>query len=69
VKSRLFSSAMWMLFAAGIVGSVGTKHLVRGTNHQHLVTASVQQRPGLRKRPARTDAPPQDGSACHTGRR
>jgi len=28
---------MWMLFAAGLVGSAGTKHLVHGTNHQHLV--------------------------------
>jgi len=32
---------MWVLFGAGIVGSVGTKHLVHGTNHQHLVTVGA----------------------------
>ena len=36
--SRLFSSSMWVLFAAGLAGSVGSKHLVHGANHQHLLT-------------------------------
>ena len=38
MKSRLSSLAMWLLFAAGLTGCVGARHLVHGTQHQHLVT-------------------------------
>ena len=38
MKSRLMSPAMWMLFAAGLIGCVGARHLVHGTQHQHLFT-------------------------------
>lgn len=34
----LFSLSMWVLFIAGVIGCVDTKHLVHGTGHQHLVT-------------------------------
>jgi len=38
VKSRLFSTAVWTLFLAGLTGCVGSRHLVHGATHQHLVT-------------------------------
>jgi hypothetical protein len=38
VKSRLFSLAMWVMFLAGLIGCVDARHLVHGTQHQHLVT-------------------------------
>jgi hypothetical protein len=38
MKFRLLPPAMWVLFAAGLTGCVGSRHLVHGTQHQHLVT-------------------------------
>jgi hypothetical protein len=29
---------MWVLFVAGLIGCVDSRHLVHGTQHQHLVT-------------------------------
>ena len=38
MKRRLISPVMWVLFVAGLIGCVGSGHLVHGTSPQHLVT-------------------------------